>query len=177
MRTLLGLGAAALLGIGLYMASPFVRERVGQVVSTFRTDAPAVDAANSTDDRRLVWRAARGLIAEHPLIGVGTGDVKDELVRAYGERGFVEPFRKKLNAHDQYLNTAVALGVGAALLLILAIVLPLRQALRWRDGILAVFLLLNGLNWTVESMLEVQAGVVFLAFFGWLFAALRAEPR
>lgn len=164
-----GLVGSFLLGLVLYSTTDYVHERVGQVVNALVGDAPTEDAANSTDDRRLVWRAAGALISEQPWFGVGTGDVKDEMLRAYAERGYVDPLTKKLNAHDQYLNTAVALGLAGAAILIFMIVVPLVFAFRRKDKLLIYFLLLNSLNWLVESMLEVQAGVMFFAFFAWLY--------
>lgn len=163
-----GLLAVVLAGTTLYFTTTYVHERVGQVLSTFHGTAPQNDAANSTDDRRLVWRAASAVVAAHPWIGVGTGDVKDELLKTYAGNGYMEPLRKKLNAHDQYLNTGVALGIGGMVLLFLMILLPTGFAFLRGDLLLVSFLLLNALNWTVESMLEVQAGTIFFAFFAWL---------
>ncbi|MBS1548070.1 MAG: O-antigen ligase family protein [Bacteroidetes bacterium] len=163
-----GLVLALVSGVALYLGTDFVHERVGQVVRTLQESGPDQQASNSTDDRRLVWRAAAGVVAAHPWSGVGTGDVKDELLKVYAERGYAEPLRKKLNAHDQYLNTGVALGIGGMLLLLLMVVVPTAFAARKRQVLLISFLLLNALNWLVESMLEVQAGVVFFAFFAWL---------
>lgn len=172
MRKTVGWGLLAVIfgGITLYCTTTYVHERIGQVLNTFKETAPQSDASNSTDDRRLVWDAASSLVAAHPWTGVGTGDVKDELLLTYAERGYVEPLRKKLNAHDQYLNTGVALGSGGILLLILLVVVPSISAFRHGDTLLIAFLLLNALNWTVESMLEVQAGTIFFAFFSWLLA-------
>ncbi len=166
---IIGLSAVFALGLVLYSTTEYVHERVEQVVNALMDDSPKEDAANSTDDRRLVWRAAGFLVAEQPLLGVGTGDVKDEMLRMYAERGYIEPLTKKLNAHDQYLNTAVALGLVGAALLLLMILIPAVSAFRRRDVLLIFFLLLNALNWIVESMLEVQAGVMFFAFFAWIY--------
>lgn len=171
-----GLAVAFMSGVALYLGTDYVHERVDQVVHVFKDGSPGDQAANSTDDRRLVWRAAQEQVAAHPWLGVGTGDVKDELMKAYAVRGYVEPLRKKLNAHDQYLNTAVALGGGAALMLLLMIILPTVSAFRNRNLLMASFLLLNALNWTVESMLEVQAGVLFFAFFAWLLTMECSRP-
>lgn len=163
-----GLFALFLTGIALYYTTAYVHERVGQVQNTFKGGQPQNDATNSTNDRRLVWRAASAVVAAHPWTGVGTGDVKDELLKTYAERGYVEPLKKKLNAHDQYLNTGVALGLGGILLLFLMIIVPSWHAFKQGNMMLVSFLLLNALNWTVESMLEVQAGTLFLSFFAWL---------
>ena len=142
-----GLVLALVSGVALYLGTDFVHERVGQVVRTLQESGPDQQASNSTDDRRLVWRAAAGVVAAHPWSGVGTGDVKDELLKVYAERGYAEPLRKKLNAHDQYLNTGVALGIGGMLLLLLMVVVPTAFAARKRQVLLISFLLLNALNW------------------------------
>ncbi len=171
-----GLAAVLLIGGGLIATNVLVRERVQQVVDALRSEAPPSNTANSTDDRRMVWDAATRLMRNGPWWGVGTGDVKDELLRTYADLGYMDPLHKKLNAHDQYLNTGVALGMPGLLLLLLLVLVPLLRSFREGDLTLAAFLLLNGLNWTVESMLEVQAGVFFLAFFSWLLVHAPHRP-
>jgi O-antigen ligase len=134
------------------------------------TDTSGEDSSSS---RVLVWRSAVELIAADPLTGTGTGDVKNELARVYAERGYRYPLERRLNAHSQFLQTAVALGVPAALLLLATLLVPLVHALRRRRHLMAALLLVSLLNWTVESMLEVQAGVVFFAFFAALLTPAR----
>ena len=34
----------------------------------------------------LIWKAANGIIAEHPIFGVGTGDAKDVLMNEYAKK-------------------------------------------------------------------------------------------
>ena len=128
---------------------------------------------DSSSSRVLVWKSAVELTRTHPLTGTGTGDIKNELMRVYAERGYQVPLERRLNAHSQFLQTAVALGIPAALLLLAGLLLPLRCALRQQQHLLVALLLLSLLNWSVESMLEVQAGVVFFAFFA---ALLTARP-
>jgi O-antigen ligase len=150
----------------------------GTVRVKFTDTWHALTATNTTGEdssssRVLVWRSAMELIAAQPLAGTGTGDVKNELVRVYGQRGYLYPLERRLNAHSQFLQTAVALGVPAMLLLLASLLVPLVRALRRRHHLMTALLLLSLLNWSVESMLEVQAGVVFFAFF----AALLTPPR
>lgn len=52
----------------------------------------------------------------------------------YASKGYSEPLAKKLNTHDQFLNTGVALGVGASILLLVMLLLPMftaQRAGRW----------------------------------------------
>ena len=166
------------LGGMLFIGTEFVRERIMQVVHA--VSGSRSDVANSSNDRLQVWDAALTLIREHPVLGAGTGDVKDVLLDQYAAKGYLEPLEKQLNAHDQFLNTGVALGVGASILLLVMLLLPMFTAQRAGRWVPAIFLLITFLNWTVESMLEVQAGVMFFAFFTWLFwepTAVPAERR
>jgi len=174
----IAIGVSLVVGVMLFIGTEFVRERIMQVV--FAVSGAQSDMANSSNDRLQIWDAALTLIREHPVLGAGTGDVKDVLLDQYAAKGYSEPLEKQLNAHDQFLNTGVALGVGASILLLVMLLLPMFTAQRAGRWVPAIFLLITFLNWTVESMLEVQAGVMFFAFFTWLFwepTAVPAERR
>jgi O-antigen ligase len=116
----------------------------------------------------MVWQSALELIRQHPL-GVGTGDVKDELVKRYEIHGFKKPLEKKLNAHSQWLQSSVALGWPGMLFLSLPFLLMALILYRKFTWLGAVFLGLTGFNFLVESMLEVQAGVIPFVFFMFFF--------
>ncbi len=171
------LAVALLTGLVLYNTTELVRERVQQVGAALRGNGQQSSEYNSTTDRLMVWQAAQELIAQHPWGGVGTGDVKDALMDQYGRMGFHDPLEKRLNAHSQYLNTGVALGLLGLLPLIAMLLVPLVLSIRRRDFLMAALVLITALNWAVESMLEVQAGVLFLAFFAWLLSAHGPDRR
>jgi hypothetical protein len=163
-RAVLGasLGATLLLA-GLVASFGTVRAKFTDTWHALvHTDRQGSDSSSA---RVLVWNAAAELVRTSPWIGTGTGDVKDELIRVYGERGYAYPLEHRLNAHSQLVQSAVALGVPFALYLLLALLVPLASAVRARDHLLVSFILLALVNWSVKSMLEVQAGVVFFLFF------------
>jgi O-antigen ligase len=87
----------------------------------------------------------------------------------------------RLNAHNQFLQTYIALGILGALLLIFMLVLPGWLAIRRIHFIYFSFLAVFTFNTLVESMLEVQAGVIYYAFFnallffGWKTLPDRSE--
>ncbi|MCW5898528.1 MAG: glycosyltransferase [Flavobacteriales bacterium] len=169
-RAALGIALGAAIVLGSLIASfSTVRGKITETWAALRQTDP--DADDSSSARRLVWRAGASLVAEHPWCGTGTGDVKNELVRLYAERGYRHPLEKRLNAHSQFLQTAVALGLPAALWSLSLLLVPLYHARRDGRHIAVFLLLLAALNWSVESMLEVQAGVVFFTLFAALFAS------
>lgn len=119
----------------------------------------------STSDRILIWRASANVIRENPVLGVGTGDVRDELQNEYKRGNIPFIFEKKLNSHNQYFQTGVAIGITGLIILILSLAVPFYLAVKNRSWIYVFFLLLMIINFLFESMLERQAGVVFYAFF------------
>lgn len=119
----------------------------------------------STAERIHIWRAGWEIVKEHPLTGTGTGDVKDELLIKYRKNNIKPAYEKRLNAHNQYLQTFIATGIFGFLALLLMIFLPVISSFRREQFLYLIFLLIFALNIMFESMLEVQAGVVFYAFF------------
>ncbi len=118
-----------------------------------------------TAQRILVWRSSVKIIKAHLFAGVGAGDVKDKLMEDYEAHHYKYIIEKKLNSHNQYLQTMVALGIPGLLLLLLITLYPLVFSIRNRNYLQLMFILIVAINFLTESMLETQAGVVFYAFF------------
>jgi O-antigen ligase len=127
------------------------------------------DNKESTAERLQIWKSAYEIIRDHPILGIGTGDVKDELMAKYKERNILVALERKLNAHNQYIQTYLATGLLGFLMLLGMLFLPIIPAFRNEHYLYIVFLLIFLLNFAFESMLEVQAGVVFYAFFNAFF--------
>jgi O-antigen ligase len=126
----------------------------------------------NTSQRLTVWKTSVSIIKKNFLFGVGTGDVKDELKSKYREVNLKDILIQELNAHNQYLQTFIALGIIGFLVLVLALFMPATGALRWGQILYFAFLLVFIVNNLVESMLETQAGVVFYAFMNVLLFRL-----
>ena len=129
----------------------------------------------STALRILAWSASVDVIKQHPVFGVGSGDIKDELSKVYAERNYTKPLEMHMNSHNQYLETTVGQGfVGLAFLFVMFI-LPLFYV---KEDMLLVqgFILLVLLSILVESMFNTQAGVIFITFFySLLFSNLSSQ--
>ena len=162
-RYLLPAIVALVLVGGYTAASPFMREKIDQARLVFVATEPAPDATGSSEVRLLVWRAARDVAADHWPWGTGTGDVKNELVAEYERSGYVQPFTLRLNAHSQFLQSAVALGIGGLILLGTMLLIPFLQGIIDRRWPAVLFYTLMVVQCAVESILEVQAGVLFFA--------------
>jgi len=164
-KTLLGMGLFSVAGIVvLVAASPYARDRVQEMIRASSGGYDDPGTVTSSEVRWLTWGTAWELFKRDPITGTGTGDIKDELVRAYEVHGYTGAAEKRLNAHNQFLQMGACLGVSGLLALIATFLVPLFTQ-RPLDPLLAIFLLLNALNQLVESMLEVQAGAVFFSLF------------
>ncbi len=137
------------------------------------------DTKESSAARILVWKSAFEVIKANPVIGVGTGDVKQELRKVYKEKKIEGAYEDHLNAHNQFIQTTVALGVLGLLVLVLGFLMPTIYSFKRNSLLYLLFLVLAGFHFLVESMLERQAGVVFYAFFNSLlfYFAIEKDKR
>jgi O-antigen ligase len=125
----------------------------------------------------VIWKSAVEIIRENLLLGVGTGDVKDALLQRYKKNNLTKILSMRLNAHNQYLQTFVTIGISGFLVLVIMLLAPAISALRKADFIYFIFLAIIGINILVESMFEVQAGVIFYAVFNAiLFSSNQSDP-
>jgi len=152
--------------IGFSSVFPFAMKRIStadSAVSTSRSAQP--DHYDGTTARMEIWKISVGLIKQNFMFGVGTGDVKNVLIEAYRQHDLYPVVKKKLNAHNQYLQTFLTLGVFGFSLLVVLLLYPACLSLRKGNFLYTLFILIFAVNILFESMLEAQAGVVFYAFF------------
>lgn len=116
---------------------------------------------SSSAGRVMVWQTSLEIIQAHPF-GVGTGDVVPELMRRYERDGLTYASERRLNPHNQWLQAGVAFGWPGIAVLTLAMIACVLQAWWTGRGLLLLCVMLVILHAGVESVLEVQRGVVFI---------------
>ncbi|MEA3480310.1 MAG: O-antigen ligase family protein [Bacteroidota bacterium] len=151
--------------INLYIFFPYSSNRMTVARAAVEQDKLDKNSTEGSVLRMLIWRSSSGIIKEHFLTGVGTGDVEDALIQKYEEKDIAMAVEQKLNAHNQYLQTWLAIGLPGLLTLLLMLFLPAWQAFRRYNLVYFLFLFIIAFNFIFESMLETQSGVVFYAFF------------
>ncbi len=119
----------------------------------------------STAVRILILQSSFELIKDNFLIGVGTGDVKDDLIKKYKAKEIISAENRQLNTHNQFIETFVQLGIIGFIILILLFIIPFIAGIKEKNILLLLFLIIVGFNFLFESMLNRQSGVVFFAFF------------
>jgi len=144
---------------------PIVTNRITSSFQALISNKNDVNTEDGTVQRIEIWKTSLDIIKENFLIGVGTGDVKDELLKHYDEKGMTFAKANNLNAHGQFFQTFITLGLLGFVSLIMLFLFPIYQSFKKQNYIYLVFLIIIAINLSVESMFENQAGVVFYSFF------------
>jgi len=144
--------------------TPFDRMQRAFKVSSSTETLDKTDT-ESTAVRILIWKEAVKLIKTNILFGTTAGDANDKLAEAYEREGLTGAFSKRLNAHNQFLQTFIGTGIIGFIVLLLMTLGALVYSFMKKNYILALFSVLCIFNFLVESMLQAQAGFVFFAFF------------
>lgn len=170
-KTIVGLILSLVIGLFIaYKVAPSPFERI-KVAFSVTASSQVIDktASESTAVRILIWEQAVKIIRQHTLFGITPGDTNDALYKAYEENGLTGALAKRLNAHNQYLQTFIGTGIVGFSLLCLMTVGCIVIGFVKKNYILALFSILIVLNFLVESMLQTQAGIVFFVLFLCLF--------
>ena len=141
------------------------------------------DTHKQTNPRIPLWKYGLKIIADQPVFGYGAGDAKQVLNEALKESDFkmwngqrnVSISEKNLNFHNQYLQTWAEVGILGLLLLIFLMIRPF--FLKDQHPLFLIFLGLTIIGFLTESMLERQAGVVFIAFMYPLLSGLKNKTE
>ncbi|TXH55237.1 MAG: O-antigen ligase domain-containing protein [Bacteroidia bacterium] len=119
--------------------------------------------------RYMSYKVALNIIQQHPLLGVGVGDIYHEMSRGY--QTLYPKVEKKhfLVPHNQIILIAVGAGLITTVAFVIWLFYPLTEITLTRNGFYYLA------NWVillipilVEPVLEIQYGVyVFIAFLLW----------
>lgn len=121
-----------------------------------------------------LWRNAWKVFCDHPLFGVGTGDVVDEChARLAADNSPLTGTKK--HAHNQYLTFLVTFGLVGFIIIALAFCLSLRKSKVLRLPLFTAFLTIVLVSFLTEDTLETLAGCVFAVLFFCLLAVYREK--
>jgi len=134
-------------------------------IETIETESEGKEQGTFDATRSQIWISAVAVVKERPVLGVGTGDVKDALMEKYIQKDFEYPQERRFNAHNQYLQIAVTLGLVGLTLFFVFLGSIFLTAWKKRNILLFLFGLIGLVNFLTESMFEKQIGVMFFAFF------------
>jgi uncharacterized membrane protein len=138
-------------------------------------------SGNSLTQRLEFWKAGMHIIRKNPVIGCGTGDLRQEFALAYDEMNSQLDSSVRHRAHNQFMSICIAFGLVGLIYFVAALILPffLNKA-RSRNFTYVAFFSIICLSFLSEDTLETQAGVTFFAFFIaylLLFPSAKASTR
>ncbi len=157
-----------IVGTILINTNPKVKSRFTNLKSALSSENIDKSTTESSKVRLLVWEQAINIIKEQPLIGVGTGDSKDSLLEKYEEAGISHALSSRYNAHNQYLEWLITLGILGFLVLEGYLVYLFYFAIKNSNQLLIWFIVIFSLAFLTESVLETQAGLIFFSLFSML---------
>jgi O-antigen ligase len=134
-------------------------------------------SVESNTSRLIMWSTSLIIFKENLAIGVGTGDVQYAMNDKNMELGNTGVAKENYNAHNQYLNTAVQLGLMGLLPLLMIIMSSILLSIQKRSLVLLMMTLAFAATFSFESFLETQAGIVPVTLFLSIFAVKSLETN
>lgn len=145
-----------------------------RAMRTSHAEPSQPEKVGSSAGRMQAWSASLDILLDSPF-GVGTGDVTDALCEVYREKGSTYALDKRMNPHSAWLQLAVSHGwIGLVLTLLWWSGLVF-SAYWFQNTLLFMWSVAWALNGTIESLLELQQGVVPTVLLCCVFA-LRGSP-
>jgi len=116
--------------------------------------------------RVAIWDCSTDILGENWLLGVGTGDTQTELTKTYRKNNFLfaSEYNAGYNAHNQFLETWLTVGITGLILLVLNFVYLFWQGFSKKNYLLFAFSLFICFNCLTETYLQRQKGVTLYAF-------------
>jgi O-antigen ligase len=169
-------GFAGLVYFGI-SKNEVLKARLMQIKENHKYEFSEFNIYNGFTTRLAQWECSYLIIQRQPVLGVGIGDTQDELQVEYKKNFLHYSFKDKFNAHNQYFQTCLGLGVVGLTLFVLMLFVPLVIAFRKRNFLYACFIIFFAAVCLTESALCTQYGLVFYTFFNSFFAFKMLENK
>lgn len=128
--------------------------------------------------RIAIWRSSKELVYNNLWLGLGTGDVQDELQKTYETRKFYFASRyNRYNAHNQYIQQLLTHGIAGLLFLLAGIFFPLFKNRNLMYSSYLIFLFVFAAICLTESILDINKGIVWYSFFNSIFVFSENKPN
>lgn len=138
---------------------PTINQRISEIFNSKTYEV--VDKNNSTSIRIGLFKSSITLLKDNWFLGVGIGDVKDEVSKIFNEN-----FNGvgNYNTHNQYLGIWLGTGILGLLAFLYMLVYNFKLAIKNNDLLFLSILMFFSINLLTENLLERQSGVILFAF-------------
>jgi hypothetical protein len=149
-----------------YSKLPGLRTQVEDFVTSYQRYINQHDPNSSSLIQRFeYWRTSLLVIKQHPLFGVGTGDLPMVFENQYREMKSDLAPQYRLRSHNQYLSITVGSGLIGLAWFMFAMFYPGIKTRNFNNYFYAVFWIIFMVSMLTEDTIENQEGVTFYALF------------
>jgi O-antigen ligase len=133
------------------------------------------DYTLSDAGRMITYDIGTKAIKEHPALGVGAGDLMDEMREGYGKYYPEVTEEQQFGPINQFLFTALSVGIPLSLILLAMCIAPFLLKVNDRIYLIVTALALF-ISLMVEAPLELQFGVFTYLFFILTWISILKKP-
>jgi hypothetical protein len=149
-----------------YITHPGLKSRILKIILGYERYRQYGDpSGNSVMQRYEYLKGSVLLIKKHWLIGVGTGDLEDELFRQYKEMGSKLKKKYIFHPHNQFVTITIMFGITGLLWFIYSLIYPPYTKQYFTDYFFLSFFIMIILSMLSDDTLDTQAGATLFAFF------------
>lgn len=120
---------------------------------------------HSATQRLESLRMGLQIVKQHPLAGVGTGDLIKSYHDQYEKSGSPVPKHMRITGANQFLNFVVQFGILGFAIILFAWIYPATRKRAFSNPLFVIFIFISCIAMFSEEMLRFQTGVTFFAFF------------
>lgn len=116
--------------------------------------------------RLMSWDSAIDIIKENPVLGVGVNNTQPQLNKQYEFKGYKMPFTNRFNAHNQFLQIYLEIGILGVLGIFLMLYILIKKFHTSNIMFFKIsFLVILFLSFLFESVLNRYSGISYITFF------------
>ncbi|MDC6387791.1 O-antigen ligase family protein [Maribacter sp. PR1] len=153
----------SLLFYTIFKTVPVLRQRFVKTYKELVVGDMEKNKVGGIVTRKKKINASINIIKENFFIGVGIGDVRNELTHQFKILNFQEGVEKWYDAHNQYLESFMASGIFGVICFLSIFVYCFRHALNIQDYHLLAVLILFLFFGLLESYIETHKGIVIFS--------------
>ena len=143
-----------------------LRGRIYELLMGYETYIASENPTGSSLMQRLeFWKASWGIVRDHWLTGVGTGDMNYAFEEQYEKMNTKLASEQWWRSHNQFLSILIGFGFIGLIWFLFSLIYPAWVKQGFKDYFFLTFFIIAMLSMLTEDTLESQAGVSFFYFF------------
>lgn len=156
------------------------RKKIRAQLEDFLTGLQNYHYRNNPNEGSLIqrfeyWRTSLQIIHNHPVVGVGTGDIPEAFRLKYIEMNSQLSPHNRHRSHNQYLSIGVGFGIIGLIWFLFALLYPGIKTKGFNNYFYSIYWIILMVSMLTEDTIESQEGATFFALFTSLMLFSRAE--